>query len=279
MKKQWTLPVAALAAIAGIVAAPVAHADTTPVNYPNVMMVGNHGATLAANGVNATYGYVLGDSVGDSQKLSYSQLAPLKPGQIPHLFNYYALKWWLTHGKRGIFMLDLEGSGKGRPGYSPVYQVDTPAHMEKYDHMAIDLVKHYPGARLVVASVFSSALAYHEAVLDAKWGAWAVDLQDQWATNKPWEYSAVAHKYLSAFTAAGVRRPVLCDNLSSNPGGMPVTAANMILSYEKTWRIFPIFWVEDPVWVIRSNGQPAPGCASEGCPLITKEFLAKISPR
>lgn len=127
-------------------------------------------------------------------------------------------------------MLDLEGSGAGKPGYSPKYQVSTPAAMQKYDQMAIELVKRYAGARLIVASVFSNTLAYHEAVLDAKLGSWAVDVQDQWATNDPTKYDAIARNYLNAFAAARVRRPVLVDNLASDPGGTPVTAPNMILS-------------------------------------------------
>lgn len=263
MSRLWRALIAAAAAFATLcltvwLYAPVAQGSPIPI-YPNVLMGAPDQALLQSSGFTAAYGWTM---------CALNQ--PCATPKVAHIANYFLLRSALRGGERGVFMFDLEGGG----GTTPLYQGATEADRRKYDLQALGLAAHYH-VHLIMASVFSRTDAVSEAVLEARHGAWAIDIQDQFAARQPALYLSIAKSYLAALKAAHVN-PVVFDNLSSDPGGYPVTSAELTSSYDRVRSLVRAFWVETPVWKVLDNGTPGPGCAPQGCPLVATGFLTAI---
>ena len=139
---------------------------------------------------------------------------------------------------------------------------------------AIGLARHFR-VHLIMASVYSGATALQYQLIEAKHGAYGIDIQNQWAGQHPSVYLQIVKRYVAALAAAHVH-PKLFANLSTDPQGNPANPANMARAYFWTRRMLTGFWFELPLWITLDSGQPGIGCDPQGCPLVGEQFLKDI---
>jgi hypothetical protein len=228
----------------------------------NWLMNNTELATLQAAGYNGpTPEFVQCDNGGSN--------ASCTGHEVPSYMNYYALRTALRRGVRGYVTLDLEGWT-----YTPHYQSATPEAEAKYYRLAAELCKRY-GVRLIATPVTTRDEATIPQVSAAKYGAWGIDLQIQFATSGPKLYQQLTETEVAAIRKVS-KRVVILDGIASDAGGYPTTARLMWSSYERTKNLVDGYWLNDPVWITHHNGTPATGCATTGCPGVTMKFLQMI---
>jgi hypothetical protein len=129
---------------------------------------------------------------------------------------------------------------------------------------------HAAGLKIILTVNFGSATIDKAYLADAAGdGADTVSMQLQGADNNPASYLSHTRADVNAIRARS-RTVHIWDGLSTDAGGVPAKASNLIASWRKTWRLVNGFWLNVPIW------HRGTGCELQGCPLIGQAFLAGI---
>jgi hypothetical protein len=221
--------------------------------HPDWIIQNNEYYRLERSGYEGTFGITL------CNNRSGGYLLPCKTGQIPKFFSVDEVANWIMHGGKGEVLLDFEGwnmTPKVERANEPHY-VCFAARLAKKHHV-----------RLITALVSPRSQAIADDVLAARCGAWAVELQIQYAKGKQ-AYMAAFMSFYKAIERA-VHGERVIAGIGADPGGRPRTVADLWSSYLQVRKYVIGFWLNLPDWPNH------PGCAPTGCVPVVEGFLDRV---
>lgn len=189
------------------------------------------------------------------------------PGQAPIFTSYWQLYAQAEAGWRGTALFDIETWTM-----TPRAQRLDP---DKWICKAAQLSRTDPYLRVIITPLAKSPVSrmISEDVVAARCGAYAVDLQTQFANGSPRLFGSIVRTAVSAIRAAN-RQIVILAGLATNHPKVQ-TAAHLVADYHLALAAgVQGFWLNANNWQQRNQCTAAQG--GVGCPQVGVQFLADI---
>jgi hypothetical protein len=188
------------------------------------------------------------------------------PGQLPILTSYWPLQSLAEAGWRGTAIFDIEPWDLTPQGQR--------LHPDKFICLAAQLHRADPHMRVIITPLAKpAALMISEDVEAAACGAYAVDLQTQFANGSPDLFGSVVRTAVSAIRKVNGKILILAGLATNHPAVQ--TAANLVSDYYLALAAgVQGFWLNASDWRGRNKCRTTQG--GVGCPQVGVQFLMDI---
>jgi len=189
------------------------------------------------------------------------------PGQVPIFTSYWRLEARAEAGWRGTALFDIEpwrNTPRGQR-HNPDKWICQAAQLQQTDpHLNVIIT---PFAQPPVPVMIS------EDAEAAKCGAYAVDVQSQFANTMPTRFASFIRAAVRAIRSANPDTEILAGLATNNPN--VVTAANLTADYHSALAAgVQGFWLNANNWLNRNRCTATEG--GRGCPQTGIQFLEDI---
>lgn len=190
-----------------------------------------------------------------------------QPGQVPIFTSYWRLAARAKAGWRGTALFDIEPWRN-----TPLGQRHDP---DKWICLAAQLQQTDPHLNVVITPFAQPPIPVmiSEDVEAAKCGAYAVDVQSQFADTMPTKFASFIRAAVRAIRSANPDTEILAGLATNNPN--VVTAADMTADYHSALAAgVQGFWLNANNWLNRNQCTATDG--GSGCPQTGIQFLEDI---
>jgi len=197
--------------------------------------------------------------------LTPNNYSPCQPGQVPIYTDFSKFEdavssHELTQGDTVIFDNEV---WKYTPTWEQQQQI-------RYEQMAAQLALENGITVINTPYGKSTKTIIAEDVGAAKYAS-VVEIQAQTLDRSPKDYGAFVRKDVAAIRAENPDVTILAG-LATDAGGIPTSTNDMYQEYKSVKNEVQGFWLNADTW-----GPPhSHGCASQGCPVIARNFLKMI---
>lgn len=188
-----------------------------------------------------------------------------RPGQQPIYTSYWPLRRLAMSGRHGTAIFDIEtwSYTPRAERKDPVKWICRAARLQSADpHLKVIITPYgKPPTKEIIL----------EDVAAAQCGAYAVDVQAQFANGSPPQFGWFIRKAVRAIRSVNKKIIILAGLATNNPGVQ--LASNLVTDYHKALRAgVQGFWLNAKNWLSRNQCTAAQG--GPGCPQTGIEFLA-----
>jgi hypothetical protein len=190
-----------------------------------------------------------------------------RPGQQPIFTSYVVLLRKALSGLHGVAIFDIEPWH-----YTPPAERK---HPDKFICKASHLQKLDPHLKVIITPFVKppTKRMIPEDVTAAKCGAYAVDVQTQFANSAPAKFDGFIHKAVKAIRHASKKIIILAGLATNNPRAQ--LASNLVADYTDALQAgVQGFWLNAKKWGHRNKCTAAQG--GQGCPQVGINFLEDI---
>ena len=189
------------------------------------------------------------------------------PSQVPIFTSYWRLHSWAEARRRGTAVFDIEPWN-----LTPRAQRRDP---EKWICLAARLHRADPKLRVIITPFAKQPTTQMipEDVAAARCGAYAVDVQSQFANGSPQLFASVIRTAVTAIRTINRKILILAGLATNHPRVQ--TAAHLVADYHRALAAgVQGFWLNANNWQKRNECTAAQGGA--GCPQVGVRFLTDI---
>jgi len=190
-----------------------------------------------------------------------------RAGQQPIFTNYWKLRAWAEAGWLGTAVFDIEPWR-----YTPLAERKDP---KKWICRAARLQQIDPYLRVIITPFArpQTTRMIGEDVAAARCGAYAVDVQTQFANGTPRQFAVFLRSAVRAIRSVNSRIVILTGLATNNP--IVQTPAHLVTDYHLALAAgVQGFWLNAANWLDHNQCTPADG--GLGCPRVGLQFLAQI---